>query len=539
MGMNERASFSEVAEERRQAAREKYEAEVRRRAAELAAIDAANRIRASLLAATDRIIRGSADREDLDLIVSKLAAWKELLQKNNDYDVGALIGHLARFPMAAQAVITELLPFLKLKAFSFNEGLVTKRQLHELLAHTNSAHSVLTRSINSPLTTKLSEFLEKLSEAPLSDKQILCLQRIVDDYTVRLLGQDNSVDQLTIQKLLLSKTLRQLHPRTELTAGMTINMENFPDFLSTLKERVALLPLNPDTRITMSQVILPGIEALTRDEDKIVEHVTTNFGVLYFLNEKLPLHTDHTPKDALTPQSDPDAYRETLHRLLGNLFGAAEIAHNKGRLGEFCEKISVGYCFEGRVRDTFTWVASLSNIATFAELMEKYILKEHASYAEVMFNQTIADTDATGNADPVLDFIMARHLNAPCVPDSTYAPGGKVTQIGVKKFLANIYYYRSQRECEQAISSAQSLKASLEKETASFWSRPWADAKRAKILALNALVDRIVINKMPPYEAAAAIKREFPTTLHCFFSSRTKTLVERLEAGGQFSVNMK
>jgi hypothetical protein len=324
-----------------------------------------------------------------------------------------------------------------LMAFSFSEGIITKVTLNELLRLTlinmPYYHGAFFMESRPVLIQQLQTLLGRMSAEILSNKQILCLQLIVQDYEQGLLGKNTQVNDVLVNKLLTSVTLSTLRPKPEITTGVDIRVETFPAYFTAFAQRVALLPLNNSEKNAMHDVILPGIEAIIRDEDAIVHHVTSHKAELYFLNGTMPLHTDHVQT------ADADGYRQTLRRLLINLFGAVEIAHNKGRLSELCGKLCSGVCLEGRVREAFTWVASLSEIVSFEELMYRYIHQEYVPYSEVMFGVCIEDLAS----DPtVCEFIMARHKGMPCLIHSTYAPNGELTLSGIRKYLTEVLDYK-------------------------------------------------------------------------------------------------
>ena len=275
-------------------------------------------------------------------------------------------------------------------------------------------------------------FLSKLREESLNDQQIFCLQLFIADYEQGLLGTPMLSTELLVKKLVNSTTLGQLRPRPEIGEGIEIKPQDFLFYLAQLKNRISQLPLNRDVKECMNDIILPGIETMIVDEDKIIEHVTTHYGVLYLLNAKLPLHTDHTQ------QNTPEDYQAVLHRILISLFSTAECAHIKGRLHTFCEKLSVGYCLEGRLRDVISWAATLSSIVSFDVLMDQYINQQYIPYKQVMSDMHQEESTFVVNA---CDFIMARHKNNPCLPEPTYAPNGIVTRRGVRKYLEDVLNY--------------------------------------------------------------------------------------------------
>lgn len=389
-----------------------------------------------LLAATNRQIERQPQPNDIILLLAFQEEWREILLKKEGYNLLDLVNSASQFPRELQGDINTLIPMLELTAFSFDEGVITRERLQELLRLASSAilfrRSGFFMDHRPMFIQQLQTFSGKLSAEALTEKQIFCLQLIVRDYEQRLLDKGAPVTDLLVKKLLTSATLGNLRPKPEITTGMDIRVENFPAYFKTFAERVAMLPLNNSEAKTMCEIVLPGVETIIRDEEAIVRHVTTHEAELYFLNGNMPLHTDHAPT------ADVDAYRQTLHHLLINLFGAIEIAHAKGRLSEFCGKLSSGNCLEGRVRDAFTWVASLTEIVSFDDLMHRYIHQEYVPYTEVMFGVSVEDITTVPT---ICDFIMARHKGMLCLVNSTYAPAGEVTQTGVSKYLTDILGY--------------------------------------------------------------------------------------------------
>lgn len=476
----------------------------------------------SLLVATNNIITGRATDVELTFILSELHAWRQVLLKSDAKQSRYFIDNQSFLPIKIQETLQLLLPILKLKAFSFTDGLIQRSELINLLSLVQDAY-VLNGS-QSPQSNllfikKLASFIDKINNESLNEKQVLCLQRLVNDYQINLLGKHNLIEDILISHLMASITLSQLNANTGITQGLSINVDDFSVFREEFEQRIASLPLTQDIKKTIYEVILPGISTIIDDEQMIVDHVREHHGRLFYLNEKLPLHTDHASS------TDPEEYRQTLRRLLIAFFGAAHIAYTKGHLNLFCEKICSGYCFEGRVRDTFTWVTSLSHALSFHETMEKYYQKEYVPYVEVMTNSSCNE------ADSILDFIMARHAKAACLHDTTYAPDGVVTLAGVKKYLVNILALVSERDCEKALQKIRKLRCSLEQQSPYFWSYPWKTLKQTKIDALTALEKSIVTDGESPDAAAKNIANQYPIALNGFYS-RTKKLLGEIEQTG-------
>ncbi len=392
----------------------------------------------ALLAATNRIIENQPKPKDSTLLLAFHKEWQELIWKQEGYDPHDLIASESHLPRDLRGDMRILRPLIELKNFSFNDNIITKEALQELLRLTLNTlprrHAAFFKDNKPALIQQLQVFVEKLTVEALSDKQILCLQRIIKDYEQgKLLSIKTPGTDLLVKKLLTSNTLDQLYSKIESNLELDICVENFSNYYNTFAERVAMLPLNNDCANAMRDIFLPAIETLIRDEEDIVQHVTLHKTKIYYINGNMPIHTTHVSAD------DVDGYRQTLRQLLINFFAAIEIVHVKGRLNEFCRRVCIGNCLEGRLRDTFEWVASLSDISSFEDLMDRYIHQEYVPYIEVMFDISIDSLEY----DPVVcEFIMARHQYEPCFIHPIYAPEGKITGAGVTQYLTEILDYK-------------------------------------------------------------------------------------------------
>ncbi|MDF1683463.1 MAG: hypothetical protein P1U36_02285 [Legionellaceae bacterium] len=505
-------------------------ARAQRHAQQLAEIQ---RKKERLLHATNCIISGSFAQEDLTFILTELHDWKKMLIKRDASWVRYFLDHIASFPIKLKRVLPSILPVLKLKIFEFSDGLVSYPELNRLLVLVKSTFLLFGIKTDTLLTAKLILFVVKINDdTVLDDKEVFCLQRIIEDYQVGLLGEHHFVDNIVVNQLLGSTTLSQLNPKPKISEGSTINPQNFLSHHAQLAQRIASLPLNEENREHINLIILPGILSIIRDEQVIVDHVTANYGRLYYLNDKLPLHTDHSSS------ADPEEYRLILRNLLVSVFSSAEIAHQKGRLNQFCEKICIGYCFEGRVRDLFKWASCLSDIVSVDAVMEKYLYKEYLPYAEIMGEHADGVVADVMHTDPIVSFILVRHCNANCLHHPIYAPNGEITIAGVKKYLFDMFGLVSQRDQELyqwAIEQSNSLIRTLQEKSSSFLNYPRITIIQIKINALNALKTSLETTIESPdiVTAACNIKQEHPLALSGFWSSKTKTLLDRLEADNE------
>ena len=413
-----------------------------------------------------------------------------------------------------------LLP--QINAFSFTDNIITRDQLKNLIELIPTSGKESKRK----LTQILNTFCQQCNENVLNAEEKQCLNLITEDYKRGLFGSRNSITNLVLQKLNQSETLSSFRTKLSERQEFDDDPENFLAYLQTFLDRVNQLALNISESYTMQNVMLPGLKKLITAEEEIVEHAVTNFGQLYYLdhNYALPLHTDHTPI------ADGPAYRKTLRRLIVNFFGAAELAHNAGRLKEFCGKISHAYCFEGRVTEAFAWASSLTEIVSFNDLMAHHI-EGYLAYAHVMLKQT--DEQACF-LEPACEFIMKRYSNMPCAIDINYAPNGKVTRANVNAYLKDILNYNS----KQPIIEIELLIASLEKESkgfrnAPFWNHGIKNLKQIKIQALTELKltweAALANNEAPLRDAILVIKDKYPDAIRGKWSQRTKILLDKAE----------
>jgi len=254
----------------------------------------------------------------------------------------------------------------------------------------------------------------------------------IDDHHRTAAPTDGRCNDCNIACALLNTTsVAGLIPKQTEQQGVDITVATFRDHYQTLKSTILSLSLDMDVKHIMKNTMLPGILHIIEHEDDIVEHVTTRYGVLYYLTKKLPLHTDHSMVQ------DPEEYRATLRRLLENIIGSFYLAERAGQLTEWCNRLSDGYCFEGKVRNTFTWIANYTDIKSFNDLMANSH-KEYQVYEKIIGGRAISEI---GNLNTALQFIMQRYQDEPCMQDKTYAPRHRITRKGVKKYLKNVLEY--------------------------------------------------------------------------------------------------
>jgi F0F1-type ATP synthase assembly protein I len=275
-----------------------------------------------------------------------------------------------------------------------------------------------------------------LSEDTLSKDEdaIVTLSLLLNDFQ-RTAKEPSEIDQALVQALLASVTISAIQPKPEINKGRDIQPSNYLTHFKAMQESLKQVTLSPDTKRIMTDTVLPGLRHMIENEDNIIEHVTTRYGVLYYLSENLPLHTDHNESH------EPDTYRQTLHCLIENCFGAFYIIQSAGKLSVFFDKLANGYCLEGRIRDTLTWAANYSEIKSFDEFMTQ-AHKEYAAYQKIMEAKTTEELQILSECT---QFIVLRYKNFPCLRDDNgngiYAPAGEITRQGIEQYLKKELYY--------------------------------------------------------------------------------------------------
>ena len=272
---------------------------------------------------------------------------------------------------------------------------------------------------------------------------VIVLNLLLDDHQRQPNQDTKEIDDLLVEKLLITTTIKNLRPQPikgrDFSPGTFLTIH----FLA-VEEMFHRLPLSDDTRRIIQAVILPGIKHLLIHEEKIVNHMAEQYGVLYYLDEReqLPMHTDHVDFQ------DVASYRVLLRRLKENLFGAFYVCREAGKAIEFFEHLSTGYCLEGRIRELLAWAAKLSEIKPLSEFMNERI-NEYRAYSAYFLGQTEQEYACIPLA---CEFILKRFREFPCQPDPLYAPQGEVTEVGVVRFLEEVLAYSDGYESRCIIS---------------------------------------------------------------------------------------
>ena len=349
-------------------------------------------------------------------------------------------------------------PFIEFQSYDVHEKPFTGALLNNLLIYakkTESSKSRLFWPKSSQFIKTLSQFQRRIrkkgmaEDQPLDSKGITTLLVIIDDHQRSEPNQHTKkIDKMLMQKLLATKTLSDMHQKPQVTAGENIAPENFEKHMALALDDLSGLvdgPMLKDDVKRNATLVFHGIKHIIEHKDKILAHVEATPGVLYFLdeNEKLPLHTDHAGFNANSTHGNIQAYELMLEHLVTNFLGAYYTAKRAGYLNDFLEKLSYGYCLEGRIRDTFQWViVNLSEVKSMDKLMEKYI-KDYLAYEEVMNRKS---EEELTDLDYATQFIVSRHSGMPCVPHKTYASDGIVTAEGVRKYMEDILSFEPEKK---------------------------------------------------------------------------------------------
>ena len=102
----------------------------------------------------------------------------------------------------------------------------------------------------------------------------------------------------------------------------------------------------------------------------------------------------------------------------------------------------MGFCLEGKVRDTFEWAIQLSEIKSVHDCMKGY-WGDYMSYQMVMCGQN----EESLTLESATTFIAERHEGMYCKPDKDYAPQGILTKPIIKKYLEEMLAQEDKKKC--------------------------------------------------------------------------------------------
>ena len=263
-----------------------------------------------------------------------------------------------------------------------------------------------------PWFADLKNLLTKLTgqdDDVLSDTAVTVLTVMIDDYQRKGINHaTRKIDNAVVKAIESSKTMQLLKPRVvkKEAEGRNIKPENFAEHLLACRKILKdMTGLSRDTR-RITNHGFDGIDHILNNREQIIEHFSNRYGVIYAVATDLPIHTDHVPSD------QPEEFYRTLERLIKSFFGAFYLAQEAGRLKTFCDKVSSGFCFEGKTRDPFIWASDLSEIKPFDELMQSYV-NEYRAYEKVMHGKSEEEAEPLQAAT---DFICERHEGLFCKP---------------------------------------------------------------------------------------------------------------------------
>lgn len=398
--------------------------------------------------ATDALNRGEVTSSQYNLLNWYDLSWQFYLEHDESIslhaDVLEALCHDENLSQKNRHFIKTNKNVLTVKAFDTKAATLNVDLIRQLLLlakaemGNSSRFLKLFKNVDDTLVDKLARFVKHVGiedrHQVLNARQLAALSVIIFDVEHQGSGATLNMDLILIKKLRATATFHQLQPKPVESVGIDILPENFEVHFDAVKKELRSVALSAEVRRIIDETIMPGIEHLLQHQEQIVQHITQKFGVLYFLdqpNDKLPMHTDHVPSQS------PQENRDTLNRLLTNLFGAFYRAHEVGQLVTFFDKLSDGYCLEGRIRDVFNWAAEFSELKSFDEFMRDSVDK-YLGYRQYVDGK---DENSMTQIVPAADFIM-RHLEIPrCKPHSDYAPTGMITREGVAAYLKDMLSY--------------------------------------------------------------------------------------------------
>jgi len=373
------------------------------------------------------------------------------------------------------ACLTNIKGVLVLKGIPVKNVTLDKALFKTLLQAANNAMPI---GAKSTLLDTLNIYARNIAFIPgngnLTDAAVRTLRVIIDDYERRTPNPGTKIlDQILISALYKTETLAALRPRPKQAEGFDIQVSNFKAHITGLQRDFSSLSLSTDSKRILRETIFPGLFHIIKHEEDIITHFKTRYGVLYMLSDHLPLHTDHNPA------ATPEAFRATLHRTLTAFISSAYTAKELGKLAEFLDKLTSGYCLEGRMRDACHWVATYSELKPFTQLMESAVA-DYAAYYTIMHGKCPIELS---NLDNALAFILPRYQSLPCLRDDTYAPDSEVSKAGVRSFLTDVLAYDNE---PVAISHVlKLLNKRIQELSNAYFFQEIADSKRNALISLR------------------------------------------------------
>ena len=431
-------------------------------------------LRPILVGAVHKVISCELSHQDINnKTLTLLSAFKQevitLITTSNEFEEELLvkINNSSKFKQIWGNAFLNIQPLLTLKAIDTSNDILSYSlfeqcvNLAKAAANSTQNSSWFNSAKSSDFIRTLIQLYSKIKERqpnisgnahsePLDQDTITTLSVIIDDYQrcSRLLVHQHThrVENVLMYALLKTKTLKELNPKPKIEKGKNIDSSNYREHLEAIDKDlndICAIPnaLNEDVKQN-AKLVVDGVKHLIEKKDNIIKHVIDHFGVLYYLDneEKLPIHTDHTDfkLEGNGKDIDTEEYTKILDRIIENFIGAYYMAKETGHLRDLFGKLSYGFCLEGRIRDTFTWVVkNLSEIKNIDALMEKY-LTEYLAYNKVMHGKLQAELEVSSDAT---EFIASRHQGMFCIPDSNYAPEGIITTEGIRKYIISVHCY--------------------------------------------------------------------------------------------------
>src|SRR3990167_3419541 len=268
----------------------------------------------------------------------------------------------------------------------------------------------------------------------LSDPALNTLTILIDDFekNTKVHSQKTLIAFEQFKELLYkTNSLQALLPKPK--QDDLINKNEYPKHLKKINDIFNQCELADH----LATRVLKFFDFITNSRTTILKFFNTSYPDLYYNTQfnDVPLHIDNVS------QGDQAAFEQYLDQLTGHFIGAFYKAQEKGKTIEFFNQLYFGHCIESRSRALFDWVDTLSGPAllTFDEFMQKAI-KAFLDYSLVM--EAIDNTNAS-YLEPTLKFICEYYDQLDCIPNPDFAPKGKITEEGIKRYLSEVLAFPS------------------------------------------------------------------------------------------------
>ncbi len=397
---------------------------------------------------------------------------------------------------------------------------------------------------------RLENYISKLAPGDLTIEQIQTLSIIIKDYEQGFYGPKDALTSLIFNKLKGSDKIQALltPPKEDEVVEEEPERLDNESLLKWFQENINR-HRDATEKSQLTNVFYPALTHLVRNKTAIVkafvDYVEIGAPRNYVLTgtgkgdpNAIAIHLYHMD-DAQRKAKHPvtrNRAEAVWEEMVNSFFDASVLADEKGKFSDFSSiLVSEKGCWEGRTDPAIAKYKYINDAIppsnSMQDLVNNWVNTEYIPYIQTM----LGNTAPINVLEQALNFIYSRHTNEACEVDKIYAPNGKIEKKYLEKFLIEKLNYQAvalSPELEEIIEKIEDQIDLLKEEIHYTYNYFYQSRKQNKIHILQELKQRIVELNISPAKAAAEIKKQFPDASWGILSTRTSTLLNALEQGG-------